>query len=589
VLLTAPDLIIRGVDMRRTTLFLLLLAFPAMAGAQDRRGESRRQGLPRDVQREATSLYNSASKQVVGRLDVDENEEIRGDVAVRNGPVVIAGRIRGSLLAINADVILRPTARIERDLLVVGGEVEGRSDAYVGGEIRIYRQSLRYAETGDRIVAERDTSPDDDGWWRRFERRRPRSWSKIQIASAGAYNRVEGLPINLGPQIHQVFPWGSMRIDAYGVVRTGSSFASEDSNDVGHNARLELRFGQREGIGFGGRLFNIVDGVEPWQLGDLESSLASFLFRRDYRDYYQRHGGSGYATLYLGRDISLTGALSHERWTSREMNNPFTLFRGGNGWRPNPLLDDGIMHVANGTLKIDTRNDEDHPWSGWYIAADFERGTGTLSSLGMTSQPRVVPAGPIAYSRGFLDFRRYNRLSPGAQINLRILAGGWLDGDRLPLQRRFSVEGAGMLPGYDFRSPREGDDVGTCSAGPFVPLGRPAECERMALAQIEYRGDLHFDLFNFGEDDDDEPDYRSGFRADGTWVLFADAGRGWLVGTPVEESTLTYESNELPPLSSFRTDVGIGLDFGAFGVYVAKALSTPKEPANVFVRLKHRF
>ena len=578
--------------MRRTLLVLLLIAAPALVSAQVREGSGdlRRQGLPRDVQREATALYNRASRQVVGRLYIGEDEELSGDVAVRNGPVIVAGRIRGTLLAINSDVILRPSARIDRDLLVVGGEVEGRSDAYIGGEIRIYRQSLDYAEEGDRIVANRDTTPDDSQWWRRWERRRTRSWSKIQIASAGAYNRVEGLPINLGPQIQQVFPWGSMRLDAYGVIRTGSSFASDEDSDVGHNARLELRLGRRGGVGVGGRLFNVVESVEPWQLGDLESSLAAFVFRRDYRDYYQRHGASGFVSIFSRDDASLTASLSQERWLTRDMNNPFTLFRGGNGWRPNPLMDEGRMHIANGTLRVDTRNSEDHPWSGWYILADYERGTGTLTSLGAMSQPRDVPTGPIDYARGFLDFRRYNRVSPGAQLNLRLVAGGWLNGDALPLQRRFSVEGAGALPGFDFRSPTSGDDVGTCSAAAAVP-GRPAECERMALAQIEYRGDLHFGLFDFGDDEMkyEERHFRNGFRADGVWVVFADAGRGWLVGQPVPGSSLTYARDKLPSLSTFRTDIGMGLDFGEIGLYVAKAMSEPKEPLNFFIRLRHRF
>jgi hypothetical protein len=70
-------------------------------------------------------------------------------------------------------------------------------------------------------------------------------------------------------------------------------------------------------------------------------------------------------------------------------------------------------------------------------------------------------------------------------------------------------------------------------------------------------------------------------------VLFVDAGRGWLAGSG--QGATTYASGALPPFSSFRTDVGAGLDFDNFGVYVAKALSTPGEPARVFVRLQHRF
>jgi hypothetical protein len=115
-----------------------------------------------------------------------------------------------------------------------------------------------------------------------------------------------------------------------------------------------------------------------------------------------------------------------------------------------------------------------------------------------------------------------------------------------------------------------------------APPGRPAQCERIALAQLEYRNDLHISI----------PDWRRAtapnrFRFDGAWVFFADAGRGWLVNGP--GSPLNYGRGELPPLSTYRTDIGAGLDFDLVGIYIAKALSVPQEPANVFLRLRRRF
>jgi hypothetical protein len=59
------------------------------------------------------------------------------------------------------------------------------------------------------------------------------------------------------------------------------------------------------------------------------------------------------------------------------------------------------------------------------------------------------------------------------------------------------------------------------------------------------------------------------------------------VGTP--GASLTYDRNKLPPLSSFRTDLGLGLDFSLIGVYAAKAMSAPTQPVNFFVRIRHRF
>jgi hypothetical protein len=54
-------------------------------------------------------------------------------------------------------------------------------------------------------------------------------------------------------------------------------------------------------------------------------------------------------------------------------------------------------------------------------------------------------------------------------------------------------------------------------------------------------------------------------------------------------SELNVGRRELPPLSSYRTDIGAGLDFDQFGIYLAKALSVPTEPVKVFLRVRHRF
>src|SRR5438034_430542 len=120
-----------GECMRSLTLaFLICLSTVAVAGAQDRDTRIDRAGLPRDVAREATRLFNeTAAMRSTGRVEIDEDRVVDGDLAVLNGPVLISGRVRGRVLAINSDVILRPTARIDGDLLVIAGEVEGRHGA----------------------------------------------------------------------------------------------------------------------------------------------------------------------------------------------------------------------------------------------------------------------------------------------------------------------------------------------------------------------------------------------------------------------------------------------------------------------------
>ena len=565
----------------RTTIGLcLLVGWSTTAGAQQRDTVADRNVLPRDVAREVVALFNATvALRATDRLVIDSGRTITGDVAVLNGPVIIAGHVTGRVLAINADVLLRKGALIDGDLLVVGGEVDGADGASIGGETRVYHPPLRYTQEGDQLVAQVDAASDDQ-WWRRFERGGRRNFNRLDVANAGVYNRVEGLPIRIGPVLYRDQGWGHVRFGAAAILRTASSF-SGPAADVGHDVNGELRIGREYGVTLGGRLFDLVDGVERWQLSDVEVGLSSFLFHRDYRDYYGRHGGQVLAALRATSSADLTLSYGDERWRSREAHDPFALFQNALPWRVNPRVDEGRFHVATLTLRIDTRNDDFNPWAGWYLLADYERGTGQIDVLAPTS-PGVRPSqsGATRYQRGFFDLRRYNRLAPTSALNLRVVMGGWLSGDALPLERRLSIDGPGTVPGFDFRT-TGGTDVGTCATG--TPLdGRPAQCERIALAQMEYRNDIRLSF-----SDDKAGARRTRFRADGAWVLFADAGRGWQVNAP--GSSLNFKRNELPPLGSYRTDIGGGLDFDQFGIYLAKALSVPREPLNIFLRVRHRF
>jgi hypothetical protein len=574
-----PSFSIAPITMRLVTFTLVLLALPAMSGAQVR--DTVQSTLPADVAREVVMLFNTTTGlRATDRTAIPSGREVRGNLAVLNGPLLLGGHVTGRVLAINSDVLLQPGAQIDGDLVVVGGEVEGRENASIGGEVRVYHPALRYTQDGDQLVAQLGEGAAEDQWWRRFDRRGQRNSNRLEVATAGVYNRVEGQPVRVGPVLYRDQGWGHLRLDAFAILKTESSFSSAKA-DVGHELRGEIRGGREFGATLGGSLYNVVDAVEQWQLSNAEVGLASFIFHRDYRDYYARHGGQLFTSLRATDNADLTLTYSDERWGSRALNDPFTLFHNGQQWRDNPAVDDAHFHLLNATLRVDTRNDPFNPWAGWFVLADFERGTGTVDDAGPTSPGvRAMPVGRNQYQRIFVDMRRYNRLAPNAALNLRVVLGGWVSGDPLPLERRLSIDGPGTVPGFDFRT--KGDlDVGTCSLV-LAPPGRPAQCERVALGQLEYRNDLHISISDGPRDA-----RRSRFRADGAWVFFADAGRGWLVNAP--GSPLNYGRGVFPSLSSYRTDMGVGLDFDRIGLYLARALSDPNEPMNVLIRVRHRF
>lgn len=440
--------------------------------------------------------------------------------------------------------------------------------------------ALAQAQRGDTVTT--DTTAERLGLWARTSRS-----SGLIISSAKTYNRVEGLPVYIGPSLHDSAGAAEFNVSVLGIMRSADTFHWDDQN-LGHRIIADMRVGRGRGYGLAISSYDVVTPVEPWHLPEPDAGLAAFFGHRDFRDHFNRHGAKAAATFNMSARSSFSVDWSDERWRSVNARKVFSVFGNGKAWRANPVVDAGRFHVAVARANIDTRNDDVNPSTGWLIVAEYERGSGRLSAAGPTS-PLARPSVPsqLNYGRALLDLRRYNRLSPTTWINGRLVLGGWLHGDQLPLERRFSVGGIGTIPGFDFRKFQPGTvDVSQCSDAGAPPPGNPAQCERVALAQLEYRNELHSSFFDFLNA---RPIRLRGigFTVQPTVVAFVDAGRGWLVGPP--SATLQYSSRSVPRFGTFRTDVGLGLDLGILGVYVAKAVSTPKEPANVFLRVRRRF
>ena len=438
-----------------------------------------------------------------------------------------------------------------------------------------------YAQVPDTSAS--DTLPEHYGWWARTSRS-----SGLILSSGKTYNRVEGLPVMIGPVFHDSVGAAQINASVLGIIRSADDFHWDNQN-LGHRAGLDVRVGRGRGYSLGLSSFDVMTAIEPWQLPDPDAGLAAFFGHRDFRDWFNRHGAMATGTFNMSARSSLSFDFSDERWASVDARRVFSVFGNGKSWRANPTVDAGRFHIGTLRANVDTRNNGDNPSTGWLILAEYERGAGEITDFGLTSPLARTPTTPrVSYGRGLVDLRRYNRLSPTTWINGRLVLGGWLHGDDLPLQRRFSVGGVGTVPGFDFRDYDPGSvDVSQCSDGSGPPPpGNPAQCERVALAQLEYRNELHSSLFDFLNA---RPIRLRGigFTVQPTVVAFVDAGRGWLVGQP--SGTLQYSSRSFPRFGTFRTDVGLGLDLGIVGVYVAKAVSSSKDPANVFLRVHRRF
>lgn len=537
----------------------------------------------RPITEAAVSLWNAdGTTRVIGSYDVPAGREVRGDVGVLNGPAIIRGRIDGTVVAINADVRLETGASISGDLVIVGGSLQRAEGVSIGGELRTQAELLRYSMDGERIEAE-EFIPSE---WRpriggRDEDRQRAAYTNLIFVAARSYNRVEGLPITIGPRVRRTTAWGRVQVEAFGVVRTAEPLRW-DRGSIGHDARTELRVGRGFGLVLGGRLFDVIEPIESWQLRNAEVGLLTFLAHRDLRDHYGRHGAEGSIGGRIGEEVSLTVAFGSERWRSVAARNPLSLRNDRQVWRVNPEVDQGTMDLITTRFSIDTRERLRAPWlGGWFIAADVERGRGILARA-LAPAPGFDTPAAVTYTRGFVDARRYTNLSPGTELNFRIVTGGQLGGNELPLQRKLSVGGPGSVEGHDFRRSPYDDDVFTCGGIATVP-GQPTLCDRIGLAQVELRQDFHASWVRTDRRDDW---WRPGFNGRGQWVLFADAGRGWTVGDGAPE---VRQDRGIPALNTFHSSLGLGVDFGGLGFYLAKSVSTPKERVNFLVRLGRRF
>jgi hypothetical protein len=571
------------------------LATPAGARAQATLGS-----VPPEVLEAALATWNAAAtRRVVGDTTLAAGDTVRGALALRDGTLRLLGVVLGEVVVINGDVQLLEGAAVQGRLTVLGGRVTTGDRPAMAGEIRAWPARVRVEASGDSLVP----LPEGLARWARWSREAAPAGvasatrasatlvRQLFVTTAHTYNRVEGLPLMAGPRVRLRRGDWAMATEWLGVFRTGDGLAWRAEN-LGHDARLSVRRGGQGGTGRGvsvdGAWFNVVAPVERWQLTEGEVGLATLLFGRDYRDYYGRHGGEGALTWHASARSGVRLALGQERWTTRRMRPVWALGGGDIDWRLNPAADEGRMTLLTLSGTMDTRTSAADPRSGWYVRAEVERGSGALGRRAPLTDVALAGAnGPTRYVRAFVDARRYNRLAPGVQLNLRAAVGGWATGDPLPAQRRLTVSGLDALPGYDFRRLREGDamDVGTCATGSdagYALVGRPAQCERIALLQGELAGDFRVLL---GGDPGALGDRRwvlERLRFDGRWVLFANAGRGW----PLPPSGKLWEA---PAFGTWRTDVGGGLDFGTVGVYVAQAVGEPGHAPNLYLRLGRRF
>lgn len=539
-----------------------------------------RAGPPPEVIAELIALYNdSAATRMQGDVTLPAGSHFEGKLALFRGSLRIAGRVTGPVTVANGTLYLLPGAAVQGDILVVGGRLIRSEQVEHFGPERVYWDAAPVIRT-------------PEGWLALRERRRSlaemataqtsfqvgRVRTTLSLATGGTYNRVEGLPIQFGPLFEvRPSPHTYARVDLRGILRTAGT--ADDRNDFGYVAAVDYRVQSKPEFGVTGRVYSQVEPFESHPLSASETGWSAFLLQRDYRDYLEREGVGGGVYIKPHRAWRFEIGMSRDAERSVRATDPWSLFRNSDRWRRNPLIDDGHYFITTLQLDHDSRNDPDRPTTGWILRARFEHATSddiAPVALPAVVRPNPPTGGGYATDRISLDVRRYARLTPGLQMNARLRADGWIAGDRLPIQRRVSLGGPDILPGFDFRA-------FTCAPRGFIDPSAPALCDRSIATQVEFRTRLGI---NLGYRLPDREGGRGRFIGieEADLVIFGDAGKAWLAGSGPGQVPV----NRIPVLGEWAFDAGAGLDAGGIGAYLAKSLSEG-EPVKFVIRLQRRF
>ncbi len=432
----------------------------------------------------------------VGDYNVPPNEPIQGDLVVTAGNVTVAGEVQGTLLVVRGNAILDSTSHVNGDVICVEGKIERQPGSTIDGDM--VETSAGAVQNGHREWKDED---DEYGWTRSLRRYNRDRWDDEDEPFILRYNRVDGL--FLGPRLPREYGYGRfLNFGMYGFG--GYGFASKEwQYQIG--GEFNFNFLGRTTVGL--EAHDLTASEDEWIIPEDENSLAAFLIREDFRDYYKRQGFSAYASQQIGT-LKLTGTYRDVDILSIKKETNWSLFGGNKRFRNNPAIDEGRLVSTMASLQFDTRNHPRRPHQGWLIDVQSEFSRQKYHS-------------DFDFDRVIVDIRRYQPVNWGQNLDFRLRIGS--SRGALPAHYLFDLGGISTLRGFDFKS--------------FTG-------NRMILGNLEYRLDA------------------GRGRAHDIWFLqpfnlifFVDSGLAWFG----DDLSAIDKSFDFLTINKLKTNVGIAL------------------------------
>ncbi len=527
------------------------------------------EGIPDSVLARAVATFNAPTTvRIYG--DAVLRADIGGTLGVHRGTVRIGGTVRGDVVILNGDLLLEAAGRILGRVTVLGGRFLLDPGARHDGPLTTFRSRAPVDQLGSGelvVSAPRRTLAG-------IASALTVQLGEVEVRPrvfADAYNRVEGLPLRLGvgaawpasPRVHVV-------AEADVTLRTARDPAGT-RGPTGWATRLAITRGGDTPFTLGFEASDAIGPTAERPFSSNELSVSALFLKRDWRDWYGMRRIGVFGEWQPRPTLTVRARVAGQRERSVTAVDAFSLLRADEDWRPNPLIDDGTYRVIEVGGRVDTR-DPDGRISGWFGEVGVRRvGSAALTPVLLPTQVRdPLPNTDYASWELHFDVRRAMRLHPRYALHLRAAGSGWVGGDPLTVQHRLAMGGVDPLAGYGFREitcdPRRRPD----------PAG-PALCDRQMVLQAELRRTIPARLgTRIGP-------YGLGIeQAD--LILFGDLGSAWLAG----DGPGQVPAGRLQSLDEWRADIGVGIDAGLIGIYLAKALTDDYAP-RLSLRLSRRF
>ncbi|HEX6309170.1 MAG TPA: hypothetical protein VFZ69_13325 [Longimicrobiales bacterium] len=440
----------------RTVFRSLLLASALLASAvalEAQTVELRGRGEPRH-DRFLRQLIRSGEVQLIVRDTLlGRNDTIAGTVLVMGSTMRLEGVIAGDLVVVDANVFVRPTARVLGDMHNIGGGLYYSEVAAVTGQIHTdpnapYR--VEVIEEGRFVI-------------QGMTRDSPLILYGLKGLQMPTYDRVDGL--TLGAAAGYAFPLVG---DVEPILRGRVDYRFERSQLTGGAELAAAR--RRTEVAVGAERTTVTN--ERWIRNDITNSISSLVQAKDRRDYY----AADRAYVEVRRLVERT-----ERVTN-------VFLRG--------QVEDATPLIARDPWSISGEFRSDN------IAVTDSRITSAIAGLNTSwTYPRHVLelSSAIELGTGLLegdhDFGRYELDATWAMaalsnhtLTIEPHVQGPLPGtDSLPLQRWSFVGGSGTLYTFDVAEFR-GDRVAFVETEYDIPLP--------TALRIRFLGLPHFQLLH---------------------------------------------------------------------------------------------